>query len=244
MPSNRLRKVCPALAGAALVGLGAAAANAALTIDVVAVGSTGTSVISGGGKSVTGMGVGDVITFDVFARLPNADGNAANDNVNIVWASFLSTNIGGGAVLGTMSMVTPDAAFLGLGHQNGVQQDLDTDTDLDLGSNVNTSGVNFYGSRATVGAPGPAGANQKLGTLTMTITSLLGGTETDVNARKRQTTTGYNFTEDGVPTINSNNVALGTPVVFTGGGGGVIPEPATMGLVALGALGTLARRRR
>jgi len=250
MPANRIRSICPAIAGAALVGLGVSSANASLTFDVVASGSTGTSVISGAGKIVSGSSVGDTVTFDVFANISNGNGNSADDGLVNAFASFLSANVSGaGAIRGDLVAVR-DSNFTASGSSAGKQVDLDADGDLDVGNTVQTSATNWFNARANT-APTPITGNHlHIATLTLTITSANLGGETDVNAALRNqpsSTTPYNWEEDGVFTnggsVAGGVVGVGSPVVF-GSGGGVTPEPASMGLLALGGITALARRRR
>src|SRR5262245_57998021 len=142
MLSKRLSTML--LTGAAVAGLGAATANAALVIDVVATGGTGVTV-SNGGKSVLTTGVGNPINFNVFALVTDGNnGNTTDQGILSFAGSFLSN---GGSVRGGLVGVV-DATMRGSGFSNGLAQDLDADGDLDVGSNNNASAANFFNGRS------------------------------------------------------------------------------------------------
>src|SRR3954471_2141323 len=90
--NRRRHKSIASAAGAAMLGLSAAAASASLTIDVRATGVTGAGNVVGNAKSVWVSGPGTV-SFNVFAIItPAADnGNSQDEAFNQVYGSFLST---------------------------------------------------------------------------------------------------------------------------------------------------------
>lgn len=244
----------PAIAGAALVGLGASAANASLTLDVVATGTSNPAgfVIGGGGKAVSVTGTaanGDTVSFDVFANISNGNGNSSDDGLVNAFASFSSSI--NGAFRGDL-LAARDSNFTASGSSAGKQVDLDGDGDLDVGNPVQTSATNWFNARANT-APTPIFGNHiRIGTLTLTITQILSGS-TSVNVLLRNqpsSSAPYNWEEDGAfltantAATNFGQVNQGAPVVFDTAGGGVTPEPASVGILALGGLTALARRRR
>src|SRR5687768_3076985 len=88
----------------------------------------------GGGKAANVSSVGQVIQMEVFATVTGADANGANDGLQMVVGSFLSSNLSGGTALGTLE-AAPVAPFDALVSTSGTQADLDGDGDLDIGSN-------------------------------------------------------------------------------------------------------------
>jgi len=227
------------LGGAAVAGL-AGAANAALVIDVRAVSATGSTVVQNA-KTVRAGGVGDVITFNVFAVVTGANGDQADDGILSFAGSFLSGDAGLGAVRGSLSAAR-SAAMLGSGGSNGLVQDLDGDGDLDVGSNNNSNAANFFSARSK-DAPTPQFGMETLsGTLTMTIGQLIAGGSNDltnVNFRPRTSSTSGSWFEDGSQ-ITSSAYSAGANVQILGN----VPEPMSLGVAGLVGLGLLRRRNR
>lgn len=228
-----------AAAAAGLAGFGATKADASLIIDVRATGSSdsGATVSS---KSVSGLQVGDVVSFGVFAQISGTNG-INDETVATVAGSFSS---GSGGLLGNLSSLIV-APFNQLGYQNGAQSDFDSDGDLDIGS-LGTASANKFVGRANPAATGsPIDSNTsevQVGTLTFTVTGGSGSATVSFIPRTNLTAAAWN--EDGVATVknlSTGTYAAGAPVAISAGGS--VPEPASIGLLGLASVGLLARRR-
>ena len=232
MLSKRVSKFV--LGSAAIAGLGATA-NAGLTYDMVATGAT-SGVISEAGKRVDlTPGVGGTVTFNIVAFVTGQNGDLGDDGFLSGAGSFLST----GGTLGDMAAFRA-GNMTGTGSSNGKAQDLDSDGDLDVGSNTTASASNYFAVRAN-SAPQPVfGAQVLLGSVTFTYGAAGMSGVSLVNWRNRGNASTASWFEDGSQ-VNANatasNVGVGAPVSL------VVPEPTTLGLAAIGALGLLARRR-
>ena len=120
--------------GASLLSFASNQASATLTFDLRATGvSNGaptTSVV--GPKSIAGLTVGSVVTFDVWAQITSATGGVMGfQNVTF---SILSAN--GGSILGNMGQFTPLAPWDSASVAGVNTASLDADADFDLGSNA------------------------------------------------------------------------------------------------------------
>lgn len=248
----------------------ASSAHASLNVFMLASGATG-GTISGDKLSVTNVPVGATVTMQFWAHINGADGNNGNDGLLSLAGSFLST---GGGSLGnlTAARAASPLSFKGGGSNDGASGgDLDGDGDNDVGSNNNADPAGFFVARSS-NAPYPQwqDTNDDSGTTNSNAPNLLvatvkfvataGGSATSVNFRKRDVQGQANWYEDATAFTDSdgNQVftgsksydpaaasqwTIGTPVSIQVAGG-VVPEPATLGVAGLGALGLLARRRK
>lgn len=240
--NRKTGKLLAAAVGAAgLAGFGASKADAALLIDVRATGATtaGTGVVDP--KTVVLSGVGDTVTLGVFAAVSGTNG--VNDE-GFTSVFGLLNSVGG--LKGNLSGGYVPAFFTAGVSQNGSVVDWDSDGDLDIGlSPTSSSGTGKFAARSTATTPMPSiGGSVLIGEFVFTATS---ATDiTDVNFRFR-TLNGANVAaaglwfEDG-STVSKNPTlspsAVGVPVNIS------IPEPASLGLMALASVGLLGRRRK
>ena len=111
--------------------------------------------LPGGAKTANVASVGQVINLEVWATAKGSDASGANESLQTIVGSLLSTNANGGAANGTLK-VTAAAPFNGFASQAGKQQDLDADGDLDVGSNANDDATPLFVARAN--EPNEAGA--------------------------------------------------------------------------------------
>jgi len=180
----------------------------------------------GGGKEVTVDHIGQTVSLEAWAIVTGSNADISDEGVQDVIGSFLSSNVGGGSALGDLSAVRVNP-FRALGSVDPVQADLDGDGDLDAGSNNNTNADGFFGARSgsmtTDGAPAPGGGAQfKLADVSFVVTSLRGGTATELNFRVRVGNSGV-WREDGVTrstfvAIPGSVMTAGTPVVVHSSG--------------------------
>ena len=115
------------------------AALAKLEIETRLAGRTGSG----------GLGVGDVLRYDVFVSASGGNARRDDDGIVSLSGSFLSNNINGGIVRGNIS-VAAVAPFDNLGSFGGLAQDLDGDGDLDAGGTydgTDSDGDDWFAAR-------------------------------------------------------------------------------------------------
>jgi hypothetical protein len=209
--------------------------------------------LASGGKSATVYSVGDTLNLELYAMVTGAVGNSALEGFQNGFVSVLSST--GGNISGNLSG-TLVAPFTATGAQNGKSQDLDGDGDADLGSTLTQSNGDFIFARSmpmqTSGTAIANGQEFKLANITFTVTGIATpGLATPITLSAAV----YSFTspieieavwqEDGVS--SSNPTPGGTfPSSFptVGAAVTVIPEPASMLFLPIGALLCAVRRRR
>lgn len=221
-------------------------AHAALIFDV--------RIAAGGGKSAAA-NPGVPVNLEVWAIVTGAVSNAGLEGFANGYGSLLS-NTGGAS--GNFTAFLRNAAFDGSGSQTGALQDLDADGDLDIGSNAtkNTSDLNALlsgsnliflrsdaGTAVTAGGVGVVdGQSFLLGTTTWTPSGTSG--VASLNWRVPTFSSGLQrealWQEDDLARNDTNgSFSAGLPVNLS-----VVPEPSTVMLIGLGAVGLLVRRRR
>src|SRR4051794_28406213 len=97
--------------------------------------------LTGGGNSVVVNSVGQIINLDIIVTITGNNTSTTDEGFQSGGGNLLSTNVSGGAALGTLK-ATVASPFDATGSQNGKQQDLDADTDIDVGTGDDTANPN------------------------------------------------------------------------------------------------------
>ena len=213
----------------------ATAASAGLILDVR---------LADGSKAAN-VSASQVVSLALWVQLSGSDSNYLNEALSSGYASFLATNDGANprlhGNLGSPVNLAPWASSA----QTGTVQELNADGDLDIGTTTMSTTTGWFKYRGstlpTYWTDEANPAQWRVGTFTFTVGSgAAPGQKVDINAAIREYTgSDYLRLEDAVVLSGYAGVSAGEKVVLT-----VIPEPATLALLALGGLGVLLRKRR
>jgi hypothetical protein len=248
------------LLGAIASGLLAGNGLAGLVVDLRATKLNG-EALSGANssKNITGLRVGDVLTFSLHADVTGVSANAAAEGIQLLYFSLLSSS--GGLLGNFVDGLTLNPTF-NSGAQPGHAHDLDGDGDLDLGSTSASAtvasgagtfpGTDYVAARSsTVTLSGTSildGTEFLLGITTFTITSVANSGLTTANFFLPTFTEGVSRTsalwqEDGAAKLIGSSktgvATIGSPVILS-----AVPEPSSALLFLTGILGLARRRRR
>jgi len=246
------KKVAVGALSAAAAAIGASQANASVIIDIRATSVTGAGSVGSAGKSVTGVANGSVINYEVHALVQATTADVIATQPDTAPEGFQAAAGVIKSDAGTLALNLTHALqanFAGLGSQASQPSDLDADTDLDWGtqaapSNANTTVILYRSGSMTVG--NSTGVSDFLigsGTMTVTDASKAQASVNFILGSTKFGNTRPDWQENGtfVSRQNSNAVAsVGAPITVSGG---AVPEPASLGLLALGATSLLRRRR-
>ncbi len=226
---------------------------AIVTIDVRAVSMTVGNITTpiADRKSVTVNDGGSIVNFQVVGQIVNADNDRTNDSITGLATAFIS-NEGPTALLGNIGSVQRDSAF-SLG-SIGTSANLDSNIDLEWGriGGGSTTGLFVPSGTTSISSSVGTGVTEVvLGTFSWTAPSILIlNSTTLINSLPWVASSGafngrgsYTIRSDGSSYSNRNSTDLvaGTGVLLSGP---VIPEPATLGMAVVVAVGLLSRRRR
>lgn len=183
---------------------------------------------------------------------------------DLIWQVHGSLKTGVANLLGNVNNAAVQDPFKGAGYNNGVQANLDGDTDMDWGSLAQTgdipspnpwimassggSAAGFTTAYDVNNARFPSTTGYKIAQGIFQVTATTGNDGTQLSWVPRIKTDGNTeqqnmqiFQKDGLMQYlpgSSPEIAT-SPLQI-----GVVPEPAAVGLLALGAIGLLAKRRR
>jgi Ca2+-binding RTX toxin-like protein len=169
-------------------------------------------------KTATVSKVGDVVDINIFADITGT-GPGANDGLDIIIGSIISTKAEAGSVNGNLSAANVDP-FTASGSTGGAQVDLNGDGNLDVGDVQGTTGSGFFAARAAgiqfAGGTVNGSTHEFLvGTAQYTVTSQPTGTETDINYQSLRSNAarGAVWVEDGAAETNVNDLLGSGPPI-------------------------------
>jgi len=199
-------------------------------------------------KEITVSANGQVVQLNLYGVVTGTN-NTDDEAMLNAYARIISSNNTADSrfTTGAFSQASIQSPFNTGPFQAGTLTDIDGDGDLDLGGTTNTTYV-FARADPTAGTPAgnrassTAGNDREeflLGTLTWTV-GQLGSIDTLLSSIKPSTGIApvANYTNDN-GSGTAANVSAGSAVTVHVS----VPEPASLGVLSLGLLGILARRR-
>jgi len=265
--------VASIIAAASMGGIAASQSEAKLVIDMKALSiAAGPGSISADGKTISGAGVGTKINYRVTGQIFVGANNSGdvdidsdfdsipdqNDDLIQSVEGIIASNSGTSVQVNLTHAVSTATAsgngFNATGSGNGTPTNLGGDTDIDIGPSLTpqngTSGNINYRANGAQGSLATnlfnlnnAASTTATGPSTLTVTAD-GATDALIN----WTTAAVfgvggqpQWTENGVVKnqVNGDTIEIGAPIRVLAS----VPEPTSLGLLGLGALGLIRRRR-
>ena len=215
---------------AALVAVGALTATASATLMF--------SVEGPGGATNMNVTPGQTVTLYFYGVIQGADSNYTNEGLQAITSSFKST----GDLKVNYTATALEENFKATGWQVGAANTtIDGDGDIDWGSSNNNDAAGWLAGRNTSFVYGNTNpAKILVATLTTTVNPAgVAGQSALMEPIPRVYSNTDKWKEDGVYKTYTGSGSVGTEGVMLH----LIPEPATMALLAIGGLGVLLRRR-
>jgi len=203
-------------------------------------------------------------TLDLWAQVSGTDASISNETHTFDYVTILSTQSGGGAITSGGLTGSLGSGFDEAGSRPGAGADLNGDGIIDWGS-TSTNGANtnymlartgIVGGRVgggTVGQAAGTGWEFKIASFSLNVGGVGTGTTTfkivQPNAKASvgaftYASSNVDGTTFNVSTSNQQGAYTGSSGTTVTPAGGVVPEPASIGLLGAAAVGLLGRRRK
>ncbi len=193
-----------------------------------------------GASSATVSSVGQVLNLELVATITSANDSAAQDGLQDVSGSIVSTQSGSGAVAGNLAAKNV-APFNATGAAPGTIQDLNGDANLDVGttSTKTTQGLFFARSSPVqtessgTGTVSGGSLDFVIGNLTYTVTKLNSGASTTINFAPYVSTLpeAAAWLEEGKEVDNTNGIFSAASAFTVTGNSTVAPATPLKGTV-------------